>query len=292
MKRLFFLLAILSLTGLARADQQLQAAQQALKDQGFYYGDVDGKDGAETDAAIRRYQIREGLDVTGKLDAQTLASLNLGGKSDDNGNALQAVLPPADNSTDAQTPAPAAQDDQPSKDVVQSDHDFLRQQPGNTPAPTPDEDTAPPAQPAQPAEPAEPAEPSQPAEAGPPAQPAQPSYAVPAPLTDYTKFFRKTPYETAPPVVQRGTVQRAQMRLAREGFYRGIVDGELSKSLSRALGDYQHYAQLRVTGRLDMDTLLDMNLLPRARMADGPPDGYGPPPVVVGRPVYQGIWVH
>src|SRR5271155_3152873 len=122
MKRLFFLLAILSLTGLARADEQLQAAQQALKDQGFYYGDVDGQDGTETDAAVRRYQIREGLDVTGKLDAQTLASLNLGGKSDDNGNSLQAVPPPTDNSTDAQTPAPAAQDNQPPKDVVQSDH--------------------------------------------------------------------------------------------------------------------------------------------------------------------------
>ena len=78
MKRAFLLLTMLCLATLARADDQTLAVQQALKDQGFYYSTVDGQPGPETDAAIRRYQIRQGLDVTGKLNAQTLASLNLG----------------------------------------------------------------------------------------------------------------------------------------------------------------------------------------------------------------------
>ena len=66
---------------LVRADQMTESVQQALKDQGFYYGEVDGEEGTETNAAIRRYQIRNGLDVTGKLNAQTLVSLGFGEKA-------------------------------------------------------------------------------------------------------------------------------------------------------------------------------------------------------------------
>ena len=95
MKRFFLFVTMLSLAGLSRADDQTQAVQQALKDQGFYYGQIDGQGGPETDAAIRRYQIRQGLDVTGKLDAQTLASLNLGGaKSDPAARQHRQAVPP------------------------------------------------------------------------------------------------------------------------------------------------------------------------------------------------------
>ena len=52
--------------------------QQALKEQGFYYGDVNGEKTADTTAAIRRYQIRNGLQVTGEIDAETLRSLGVG----------------------------------------------------------------------------------------------------------------------------------------------------------------------------------------------------------------------
>jgi len=41
-----------------RADQTIQSVQQALTEQGFYYGNVTGEKSAETTAAIRRYQIR------------------------------------------------------------------------------------------------------------------------------------------------------------------------------------------------------------------------------------------
>ena len=114
--------------------------EQALKDKGFYYGTVDGQPGPETDAAIRRYQIRQGLEVTGKLDARTVSSLGVGGSAQQNGNTLQAVPPPADQSANAQ-PAPAPEQTPP-PDVVQSDHDILRNTPP-APAPATEEETAP-----------------------------------------------------------------------------------------------------------------------------------------------------
>jgi peptidoglycan hydrolase-like protein with peptidoglycan-binding domain len=63
------------------ADDFDRAVQQRLKDQGFYYGEVNGQRGEETSAAIRRYQIRRGLKVTGQLNDETLHSLGISPKS-------------------------------------------------------------------------------------------------------------------------------------------------------------------------------------------------------------------
>ena len=73
MKRswLAFLAFFLAGASLLLADQTTSAVQQALKEQGFYYGDVTGKKTADTTAAIRRYQIRNGLQITGEIDAET-----------------------------------------------------------------------------------------------------------------------------------------------------------------------------------------------------------------------------
>src|SRR5438874_13770422 len=71
------LLLAVCVAGLVRADQATQSVQQALKDQGFYYGNVTGEKSAETTAAIRRYQIRNGLKVTGDINPETLRSLNM-----------------------------------------------------------------------------------------------------------------------------------------------------------------------------------------------------------------------
>ena len=59
-----------------RADQAIGSLQQTLKSQGFYYGVVTGDKNAETTAAIRRYQIRNGLPVTGEINEETLRSVN------------------------------------------------------------------------------------------------------------------------------------------------------------------------------------------------------------------------
>jgi peptidoglycan hydrolase-like protein with peptidoglycan-binding domain len=63
------------------ADDLTRTIQQRLKDQGFYYGEVDGRGGDETSAAIRRFQIRHGLTVTGQLNEETMHSLGLSGNS-------------------------------------------------------------------------------------------------------------------------------------------------------------------------------------------------------------------
>ena len=63
------------------ADDLTRAVQQQLKDQGFFYGAVDGRGGEETAAAIRRYQIRNGLKVTGQLNDETLHALGMARES-------------------------------------------------------------------------------------------------------------------------------------------------------------------------------------------------------------------
>src|SRR6266513_5588007 len=71
------LVVALCVVASVRADQTTQSVQQALADQGFYYGNATGEKSAETTAAIRRYQIRNGLQVTGEINPETLRSLNV-----------------------------------------------------------------------------------------------------------------------------------------------------------------------------------------------------------------------
>jgi len=51
------------------------AAQQRLKDRGYYAGPVDGAMGPRTTAALRAYQRDHGLSVTGRLDSPTASAL-------------------------------------------------------------------------------------------------------------------------------------------------------------------------------------------------------------------------
>ena len=90
MKRslLFFVVTLCSVS-LVRADQGIRSLQQTLKDQGFFYGAVTGDKNAETTAAIRRYQIRNGLQVTGEINEETLRSVN------PSSNAVASVSQPA-----------------------------------------------------------------------------------------------------------------------------------------------------------------------------------------------------
>lgn len=54
---------------------QIRQAQQRLKDLGFYEGQIDGIYGPETEAALREYQARQGLQVTGALTQETQQAL-------------------------------------------------------------------------------------------------------------------------------------------------------------------------------------------------------------------------
>ena len=51
------------------------AAQQRLKDRGYYSGPMDGVMGPRTAVALRAYQRDHGLSVTGQLDTQTASAL-------------------------------------------------------------------------------------------------------------------------------------------------------------------------------------------------------------------------
>ena len=70
---LVVLLGIASL----RADEVVRALQSRLKAGGFYSGEVNGIYTSDTAAAITRYQIRNGLQITGKLDSETRNALGL-----------------------------------------------------------------------------------------------------------------------------------------------------------------------------------------------------------------------
>ena len=59
------------------ADDQIAAVQEKLKSRGLYYGEVNGENSNETAAAITRFQVRSGFQVTGELNEETLRSLGL-----------------------------------------------------------------------------------------------------------------------------------------------------------------------------------------------------------------------
>src|SRR5919199_2376001 len=82
---------------MARADDTIARVQHALKEQGFYYGEVTGQKNAATTDAIRRYQIRNGLQITGELNDETLRSLQ---------NSAAASPPPSNRAAVATGPTP------------------------------------------------------------------------------------------------------------------------------------------------------------------------------------------
>ena len=61
----------------AAARARLRQVQERLQAAGFAPGPLDGRLGPHTRAALRRYQQRQGLRVTGSLDAQTLKALGI-----------------------------------------------------------------------------------------------------------------------------------------------------------------------------------------------------------------------
>ena len=96
MKRalLFFVVALWA-ASFAHADPAIRSLQQTLKEQGFYYGAVTGEKSAETTAAIRRYQIRKGLRVSGELNEETFRSVQSSSKSAaSRPTSKPAIVPP------------------------------------------------------------------------------------------------------------------------------------------------------------------------------------------------------
>ncbi len=68
-------------TPVGQPDETILEAQQALSGLGYNLGEPDGKAGAATTSAIKRFQTDRHLPVTGKLDVITLAALGVSGGS-------------------------------------------------------------------------------------------------------------------------------------------------------------------------------------------------------------------
>jgi peptidoglycan hydrolase-like protein with peptidoglycan-binding domain len=75
-KRFVFVVAIgLAVVGLVLADDNVREVQQKLRGGGFYTGEPDGAYSSQLSVALTRYQIRNGLPITGQLDAETSKAL-------------------------------------------------------------------------------------------------------------------------------------------------------------------------------------------------------------------------
>ena len=57
--------------------QFVRQAQRALRDLGYYNGPIDGIVGPQTHGALAKYQEAEQLPVTGALDLETMARLDI-----------------------------------------------------------------------------------------------------------------------------------------------------------------------------------------------------------------------
>jgi len=192
----------------AQADDALRGAQVTLRNAGYYTGPVDGEPTAETKAALRRYQIRNQLEPSGELTAETAAVL-----AKETGQAPTAAAPaPVEV-----VPAPVA------------------------PVPAPVTQLPPPPQ-------------------------SDPGFAV---------LFAHTPFQNAAPELQFRTVRQAQAQLGKRGFYRGEPDGQPGPRLEESLARFQSSRGLPRTGRLDIDTLAELHLLPVAKL---PPPRHAPVP--------------
>ncbi len=229
MKARLLLALVFCLAGLSwvKADPAIESAQRKLKDQGFYYGEIHGKKDADTTAAIRRYQIRNGLQITGELDSATQRTLGL------------TVAP---SSSPRPKPSPTSSAATASK------------MPENSRAPKPA--VVPPRPPTEYDR-----------------APAESAYA-PGPnglSQDTNGIFDGTPFEVAPPDVQRRVIIGAQTILARRGVYRSAIDGVYGPGLNFALRTHQARLHLPQTGRFDLDTLATLGLLPGQQRP-----GFGP----------------
>lgn len=77
--------------------------------------------------------------------------------------------------------------------------------------------------------------------------------------------FADTPFQTAPPGIQRNVIVSAQIVLARYGLYREQIDGIYGPAMELSLRAYQTEMRLPVTGRLDLETLAALHLVPGRR---------------------------
>jgi peptidoglycan hydrolase-like protein with peptidoglycan-binding domain len=90
-------------------DEKVKAAQQALKDKGHDPGDVDGRMGPRTQAALRDFQKAQGLQASGRLNSKTMQALGVeGGKTSSAGESSTTGSASPSTSPGASSTGPGA----------------------------------------------------------------------------------------------------------------------------------------------------------------------------------------
>ncbi len=206
---------------------RIQRAEAQLKELGFYSGPVDGKETPALAGAIRRYQIRQGLEVTGKLSRETVEALGLEGSPAEGGPG-QPVREPLREPVLGAVPVPPEAD----RPAVKAER-----------VPQPGAGVG--------------------AAGGAPRR----TYPALDPREEYGRILAGTPYERAPLEVQALVVHRAQDILSQRGFYRGNLHGAVTPELGEAVLGYQRSRGLELSGCLDLKTLQRMEMLPGMRAA-------------------------
>jgi peptidoglycan hydrolase-like protein with peptidoglycan-binding domain len=262
------------------ADDLTREVQERLKDQGFFYGEVNGQPGSETSAAIRRYQIRYGLKVTGELNDETRHSLGLAGSGTSQPQISNA---PAAGSRASGSARSSPQEQANSGDNRRPDSGGRQfySDPG-PPYSDGGEETYP---------------------------DRRPEYGYDSRRNDgqgdlqpwaSSRFYRGaglfagSPYEDAPDELKTNVLFAAQGELARQGFYHGSLDGVPGPSTIRAILSFQQEQGLAPSGRLDYETCGGLHVLPgqehgpRQAGLNGPDQFLNPP----SQRIYRGIWLH
>jgi peptidoglycan hydrolase-like protein with peptidoglycan-binding domain len=319
MKTFFLIFALALFSVSAWADELTKSVQQKLKDQGFFYGEATGQPGSETDAAIRRYQIRYGLKVTGALNDETMRSLGL--KPGDFPPPQNAVRHGNENSgvTPNNTPRPQASAPQampPRINPSPTPRPHLA-----TPRPTPSEAARPRVQPETPPVYRPPSEEEGPSQEMPQNEPPGQGYNGRPPQNSgggppqnyggrpqngvyHGSIFAGPPYRRAPGRVQTHVLAAIQEELEQGGFYHGPVNGQPGGGTVEAISRFQETQGLPPTGRLDRRTLMVLRALPgqeygpRIRRVyrlgpygpSGPYGPYGPGPYGPYGPYARNYW--
>lgn len=252
MKNTLLLLLGLMTAGSLWADELTRAIQQRLKDQGFYYGEVDGQGGEETTAAIRRYQIRYGLRVTGQVNDETLHAM---GMSRDSVARPTPGYPSNGGTYDRQ---PRGQYRPPYQEPPYQQEPPYHQEPYQEP---PREYYG------------------RPIPQGPDSEDydeARPApYSAPQVATSYPRLFAGTLYERAPSQVQENVLYAVQGELVSRGFFHAMIDGRPGPATTDAILRFQREEELPMSGRLDNETLNALRAFPGQR--NGPPGEFSRP---------------
>lgn len=117
--------------GTQQSQETIRQVQKKLNDEGFSAGPVDGKWGPKTQAAVKKFQEKKGIDASGQLDEKTLAELNV--EAQPSAGAAGAAGSAGEGAQEGAAGATGATE-QPGQESSQQPSEKEAQQPGQSPS--------------------------------------------------------------------------------------------------------------------------------------------------------------